>query len=51
MLMLSLKHTNLMETETVVLVQNLVAEDFIKGICTAAQGVTIVILHDYERLL
>ena len=36
----------LMGTETVVLEQNYVADDFIKGICTAAQRVKIVILHD-----
>ena len=41
----------LMGTETVVLVQNYVAEDFIKGICTAAQRVTIVISYDYDGLL
>ncbi len=39
-----------METETLFLVQNFVEEDFFKGICNAAQGVTIVILHYYEGL-
>ena len=40
-----------METETVDLVQNSFAGDLIKGICSAAQGVVIVILHNYEELL
>ena len=38
-------------TDTVVLIKNHLAENFIKRICTDAQAVTIVIFHDFEGLL